>query len=639
MYFNVLDTIDSSEPIPEQYPSWKDELDNYTAEKKTELDEYTATKESELDTHKTNLETEMTATKDSLVEEIETSQNGFDENVTTKTNAFNKNVTEKTNSFNTNATSKTNDFNTNANTKKTEYDNNATNKLQEYNNNSTDKLEEYNTNATNKVNEFNENVDSLENELTELASQMPWNTTEIAKSIHVEDSAKYSRNKLDLFGDLTQEKREGINLLPSGVETNITENGVTFTCNGKGKYTVNGTATKDTFIYIDLKKNVTLPTNETLYLHIRNNASNTLIFGIPESDNYTPVCSEINRITTSTKLNSGNKITKIYLKVVEGNTSNIELQPSIELSGDDTNFEQYGAMPSLDYPSMPQVVTGVQKIKRIGKNLLKFKNGRYSSNGIIADVIDGKIILNGTSTSISFIQIPFIHKFNNDVVSLSANNDSTVGDEYENYSAIRVMGDIYTMAKFHNKNGTKTFTLNGEIRNITIRTGKGLTYNNFVLYPQLEFGQPTPYEPYKEEIINLGLGDTELCKITDENGNVVAQDNFVKTETSWKIPNKILKIDSYNGEEITRNYVSSTGGLDEGATIYYINNIDLEITDEKLIEQLDKLYKLSLQKGTNNIFVESENGLTTKLQLTYMQDLMSQINELKQAVVALGGNE
>lgn len=51
MYFSVLDTIESSEPIPEQYPSWKDELDNYTTEKKTELDEYTATKEKELDTH------------------------------------------------------------------------------------------------------------------------------------------------------------------------------------------------------------------------------------------------------------------------------------------------------------------------------------------------------------------------------------------------------------------------------------------------------------------------------------------------------------------------------------------------------------------------------------------------------------
>lgn len=37
-------------------------------------------------------------------------------------------------------------------------------------------------------------------------------------------------------------------------------------------------------------------------------------------------------------------------------------------------------------------------------------------------------------------------------------------------------------------------------------------------------------------------------------------------------------------------------------------------------EVLDKLYKLQLEKGTNNIFVESENGVTTELQLTYMQD-------------------
>ena len=35
---------------------------------------------------------------------------------------------------------------------------------------------------------------------------------------------------------------------------------------------------------------------------------------------------------------------------------------------------------------------------------------------------------------------------------------------------------------------------------------------------------------------------------------------------------------------------------------------------------LDKLHKLQLQQGTNNIFVESKNGVTTELQLEYMQN-------------------
>ena len=38
---------------------------------------------------------------------------------------------------------------------------------------------------------------------------------------------------------------------------------------------------------------------------------------------------------------------------------------------------------------------------------------------------------------------------------------------------------------------------------------------------------------------------------------------------------------------------------------------------------LDKLHKLALEKGTNNIFVESENGVTLELSLTYIQNLLS----------------
>lgn len=52
----------------------------------------------------------------------------------------------------------------------------------------------------------------------------------------------------------------------------------------------------------------------------------------------------------------------------------------------------------------------------------------------------------------------------------------------------------------------------------------------------------------------------------------------------------------------------------KGANAQYIDCT----TDQ--IEVLEKLYKLQLEKGVNNIFVESENGVTTELQLEYMQD-------------------
>ena len=235
---------ESKTTINEHTETKKTELDNYTTEQKTslknELDTYEEEKETELNTHKATLETEMTNTKDSLVEEIETAKNGFDENVTAKITEFNNNVTEQTNTFNSNAETKTAVFNTNASTKQTEYDNNATSKLEEYNNNSTTKLAEFNENAES----YEKRITDLEQERDEIAEQMPWKTTEIAESIHVEDSAKYSRNKLSPLGNLEQETRTGKNLVDfskySSKNASITysfENNIlTATQTGAGSY-------------------------------------------------------------------------------------------------------------------------------------------------------------------------------------------------------------------------------------------------------------------------------------------------------------------------------------------------------------------------------------------------------------------
>lgn len=236
---------ESKAEINEHTDNKKTELDNYTSNFETslknELDTYTKTKQTELDTKRTELETEMTNTKDNLVEEITNAQNGFDDNVTAKTTAFNNNATAKTTAFNNNVTQKTNTFNSNAETKITEFNNNSTAKLEVYNNNSATKLEEYNSNdtakleaynsnATEKTNSFNSNaeemtaefnenaealtnrVKDLETEVDELSQQASWRITEISDSIHIEDSAKYSRNRLNILGNLEQETREGYNL-------------------------------------------------------------------------------------------------------------------------------------------------------------------------------------------------------------------------------------------------------------------------------------------------------------------------------------------------------------------------------------------------------------------------------------------
>lgn len=67
------------------------------------------------------------------------------------------------------------------------------------------------------------------------------------------------------------------------------------------------------------------------------------------------------------------------------------------------------------------------------------------------------------------------------------------------------------------------------------------------------------------------------------------------TKGEWYLKKNIGKIDSYNGETITTSYISTTGGLDTGATVYYglatPTYIHISETDYPILRsQLENLY-------------------------------------------------
>lgn len=96
---------------------------------------------------------------------------------------------------------------------------------------------------------------------------------------------------------------------------------------------------------------------------------------------------------------------------------------------------------------------------------------------------------------------------------------------------------------------------------------------------QIEAGtKANSYTPY-------GTTPIELCKI----GNY--QDYIYKDSNKWYLHKEIGKVASYNGETITTSYISTTGGLDTGATVYYLlaTSTDTEITYTELLNQLNDL--------------------------------------------------
>ena len=692
---------ESKTEINEHTDNKKTELNNYTTELEksleNELDTYKTEKESQMDLYKATLETEMANKKDSLIEEIETAQDGFDANVEEKTNTFNSNVETKTTEFNNNSNAKTEEFN-----------NNSTEKINAFNSNAEEKIAEYDAHTEKLTNR----IADLEEENSELAQQMPWNTTEIQESIYVADSARYSKNKLSLFGNMAQETREGYNLLDiSNIQTQE-KYGVTITNNGDGTLTFNGTSTNNFGINTEIEPKTLLAGNYTKSIPRDTNIKTGLTISLGTvSGGAIPKTTLQPSIGTATfELEEDSTYNQLRMYIGSGTIFNNYVLKWMIVKGTYTSetippFEQYGAMPSIEYPSMPVVTTGLQTVKKYSKNLCKrFINGstyRYSA----AFYLDCNLE-KGKYYALSFTDLS--------VGNVYYRNENVTGanGEYSSYT-ITSTGKRQTwifLCKENNKNmGGLYFKNRGYY---FLKNNKQQEQPSNLVDVQLEevtslSDFASDYEQYKGEEITLDLENIELAKITNENGEILAQDRAVYRQVDgilkWQWEKNVykdsitnlnsrvpLEITSYLADNLCGAVFNSskkhkilgqviaimsdklkakllgpttdTTNTDsvrnaEGIALHSSNNNQICITLEKtrlesedlegvknfinenniiyyypILEPiyldcteeqsavLDKLYKLSLEKRTNNIFVESENGVTTELQLEYMQD-------------------
>ena len=347
------------------------------------------------------------------------------------------------------------------------------------------------------------------------------------------------------------------------------------------------------------------------------------------------------------------------------------------------NLKQDGEA-SINNPAVISTATGIQKIN-IAHNILSL-NVEDWENGTI-DGTSGN--LQDSSTRIRMKNYGEI-KGNTEYFFSQIDNTNVVAIRFydSNYNYLTGYNNTF-ISSIVTPNTAKFFKC-------VIKNPSSTTIDNTYIAEQ-------KIKMYEKNKIELDLGTTELCKIADEDGNVVAQDKVVYREVDgvwkWQFEKKIRKviIDSnstltYNGlkdnntlvdfltealpnlplniyqaelEKITKynylkpNSTSLTGrfriaveleklGLEEvkipavaeqalknlieekgDAIIYYVatETTYIDCTAEQSAV-LDKLYKLKLEKGINNIFAESEGEIAVELQLEYMQDLESKLNNL-----------
>lgn len=236
--------------------------------------------------------------------------------------------------------------------------------------------------------------------------------------------------------------------------------------------------------------------------------------------------------------------------------ANIKNKIQIEKSNTVTEYEQYTGgkpSPSVEYPQ--EIVnagdSGQVEVKVTGKNLFDISKNPYKCDEekiCIPSKRLGEInITNGitfeekTAYSLSWESYT-ITKPNSDWSPI-------FGVEYTDKTRDEFYMHFY-------KNGTKT-NANKTIRYVYIRNPWSVGTD--ISRIQIEKGnERTEYEPFKLQTLTISL-DRPLTK----------WDRLEKRDGVWGVACQTGHIQSYNGETVTTEYISTTGGLDTGAEIYY----------------------------------------------------------------------
>ena len=209
---------------------------------------------------------------------------------------------------------------------------------------------------------------------------------------------------------------------------------------------------------------------------------------------------------------------------VSGIGSNLSLTPTYEAPMKLNEIQGSTLQDGTPTPSSPvplQSVTGLQNVNITGKNLLNIPNGTYSHNGITAVTSNGTITLNGTASNTSFIRLNVGLNLVSGTYTLSLNNSNTKSDTG---TYVRFDSDPNSILTYENTNASNNITLSEDktYSRLVIRTTSNITFENFIIKPQLEQGSTaTTYEPYKDNTYEVNLGKNLLPNIattTTKNG-------------------------------------------------------------------------------------------------------------------------
>ena len=226
---------------------------------------------------------------------------------------------------------------------------------------------------------------------------------------------------------------------------------------------------------------------------------------------------------------------------------------------------------------------------------------------------DGSMTLNGTSTATAYINLCNVDfgDTNNTVITNATNGNYTfsISDNEISGVSMRYQGDTDKL--------------------LFIRVNSGFTFNNVIVYPQVEMGNVyRGWEPYSNIRPVIGFDEVNVWQTNSVDtlqhiipfnekvyGGILDWEKGLFT-VEWEC------IEEYNGEEITNEYYSSVGSLENGYQVVY------KLKEPYVIE-VDKP-EIAALTGENTFTTDA-----TEISVLGRVDTMYQLAQLTARVEAL----
>ena len=448
------------------------------------------------------------------------------------------------------------------------------------------------------------NIQYLQEENANLKAQIPTGQA-AGEEISLSDSAKMELVNFGLQGNSRQETRSGKNEIFVS-DSIIQDSGINI-IKKDGIITVSGTATKSIQnCYVSVKRTFT-----ENYILSSNVSGNTNGLHIKVAYKKGEENLQYPDIDTSLKLNANDYLDQVYLIVDAGATINATIKLQLEKGEIATSFEEYGAMPSLDYLS---------EVEAVGDNINLFDkdntiSGYYNQLGQI-----------GSSQNWCYQKIE-VDKNRNIIVSgISINNNTAYFVTFdENEEFIEELGSYSEISTNTVKlsNGTKYLGISCHIDDRdTLKVEYGTVSTSYSPYGQ---GSVEIVKSNKNLINNLPSTTTINGITFTNNGDGTITINGTATSVAY-IVLKTLTLEDIDysisgcpqgGSNETYSqyiFIPSTGGglandFGKGATFRNSNKptVEVRLRIASGYKANNLIFRPQLEKGAATNFVENES--------------------------------